>query len=139
MTTERALTSVEIVEECIAQFRNARGSVVMAMPLLYKISEENLWEARYSSLGEFLDECGISRSQASRLIAVYARFQGVSQLNSVDPEKLYLSLKLDGSPEEQFAKAATLSRAELKEQDVFEKTGKEHDCEFYCKTCHRKA
>lgn len=132
-----ALTNIEVLEECIAQFKEARGSVVKAMPLLYQVWERELWSHKYTSLGEFLDECGISRSQASRLIAVYARFQGVSQLNSVDPEKLYLSLKLDGSPEEQFAKAATLSRAELKEQDVFEKTGKEHEFSPICRICHR--
>lgn len=135
----KTLSNVEILEQCVEQFNKARGSVVAAMPLLFQVWEGELWNNKYSSLSEFLDVCGISRSQASRLITVYARFQGVEQLNSVDPEKLYLALKLDGTPEEQFAKAATLSRAELKEQTHFEETGEEHTCEFYCKTCHRKA
>lgn len=131
--------STSIIEDCIDAFHEARGSVVKAMPLLYTIWEKDLWSEQYSSLGEFLDVCGVSRSQASRLITVYARFRDVPQLETVDPERLYLAAKLDGTPEEQFAKAATLSRAELKEQDVFEKTGKEHDHSYICRICHQKA
>lgn len=132
------LSNIEIVEKCVEQFHEARGSVVAAMPLLFQVWEGKLWADKYSSLSEFLDACGISRSQASRLITVYARFQGIEQLNSVDPEKLYLSLKLDGTPEEQFAKAATLSRAELKEQTHFEETGEEHEHSYVCRICHQK-
>lgn len=110
------------------------------MPLLHQIAAEELWSVKYSSFGEYLDECGISRSQASRLVSVYDHYYlkaGFRNLD-VDPEKLYLAAKLEGTPREQIEKARVLSRAELKEQDVFEKTGKEHTCEFYCKTCHRK-
>lgn len=131
--------STSIIQDCIEAFHKARGSVVEAMPLLYEIWEEELWSSEYNSLSEFLDACGVSRSQASRLITVYARFKDIPQLETVDPERLYLAAKLDGTPEEQFAKAATLSRAELKEQDVFEKTGKEHEFAPICRICHRSS
>lgn len=134
---------MDILTQCRELFLQARGSVVDAMPLLHKIAAEGLWSDKYSSFGEYLDECGISRSQASRLVSTYQHFAiegGISsgELSQVDPERLYLAAKLDGTPEEQYTKATILSRAELKEQDVFEKTGKEHTCEFYCKICHRK-
>lgn len=127
-----------VLQDCVAAFHKARGSVVEAMPMLYEIWENELWSVKYSNLGEFLDECGISRSQASRLITVYARFKDVPELESVDPERLYLSAKLDGTPEEQFEKAKLLSRAELKEQASFEETGQEHTCEAICRTCHKR-
>lgn len=132
--------STSIIEDCIDAFHEARGSVVKAMPLLYTIWEKDLWSEQYSSLGEFLDVCGVSRSQASRLITVYARFRDVPQLETVDPERLYLAAKLDGTPEEQFAKAANLSRGELREQAIFEGTGSEHACEpiQICKTCGKR-
>lgn len=132
--------STSIIEDCIDAFHEARGSVVKAMPLLYTIWEKDLWSEQYSSLGEFLDVCCVSRSQASRLITVYARFRDVPQLETVDPEKLYLATRLNGSMEEQFEKARLLSRGELKEQAVFEETGKEHECieVKICKTCGKR-
>lgn len=131
---------MNILEVCKQKFLEARGKVADAMPLLWEIMEKNLWEDRYSSFGEYCDACEISRSFASRLATVHHHYTiegGISRLNDVDPDKLYLAIKLTGSPQEQLAKAASLSRAELKEQTVFEKTGEEHTCSPICRTCHR--
>lgn len=134
MQNEQIIT---VVDQCIELFKSARGSVVEAMPLLHQIQKENLWESRYSSFGEFLDECGISRSQASRLLKVFEHYSGVSQLNSVDPERLYLALKLPGTPEEHFEKAKALSRNELKSEAAVHEDGSEHEHVpvTICKVC----
>lgn len=130
-------TITQTLEECVKQFRDARGSVVKAMPLLYEIWEKELWSVKYSSLSEFLDECGISRSQASRLITVYARFKDVPELESVDPERLYLAAKLDGTPQEQFEKARVLTRNEIRETLATKEDGSEHDHlpRLFCSVC----
>lgn len=129
--------STNVLEDCVRAFHEARGSVVKAMPLLYEVWEKELWAEKYSSLSEFLDACGISRSQASRLITVYTRFKDVPQLETVDPEKLYLATRLSGSIEEQFATASVLSRNELREQLAVKPNGDEHDHVFesFCKVC----
>ena len=48
------------------------------------------------------------------------------KLLGLDTEKAYLSLNLDGTPEEKLAKATTLSRQELREQLSEDKFG-EHE------------
>lgn len=126
--------STSVLKECKDLFQRARGSVVAAMPLLYKISSELLWSGGYSSFGEFCDDCGVSRSFASKLVGVWEHYhiQGglkVSQLNSVDPERLYLAARLKGSVEEQYQKAKVLSRGQLKEQASMKPDGSEHDFE----------
>lgn len=136
---------MDILSQCRELFVGARKRVADAMPLLWEIADKNLWADKYSNFSEYLDDCQISRSFASRLLKVnqhYAIEGGVShaKLAEIDPDRLYLAISLKGNAEEQFAKAANLSRGELKEQAVFEETGKEHDCieVKICKTCGKR-
>lgn len=131
-----------VLWKCRQAFLAARGSVVEAMPLLHQISTELLWSSRYSSFGEFCDDCGISRSQASKLVRVWEHYsiQGglpVSQLHSVDPERLYLGMGLKGTPEEQYSKALALSRGELREEAALKPDGSEHEFQenLRCTVC----
>lgn len=137
--------TLTVLNECKELFQKARGSVVEAMPLLYKIASENLWEEKYSSFGEFCDDCGISRSQAGRLVKVYSAYiieGGLKprEIRAVDADKLYLALGLPGSTESRLNKATTLSRGELKEELATKENGDEHDCEAIkcCRVCWRR-
>lgn len=132
--------SISVLEECRDLFLKARGSVVEAMPLLHKISSELLWSEKYSSFGEFCDDCGISRSQASRLVATYQHYAiegGLEDLSKVDPDRLYLAAKLPGTPEEQYSKALALSRGELREEAALKPDGSEHEFQenLRCTVC----
>ena len=134
-----------VLEECSSCFTSARQNLIRGARYLHDISVGKLWQDNFSSFGEFVEqECQISQSFASKLIAVYNHYLvsgGVSQRNleGVDAEKLYLALKLPGSPEEQLTKAKTLSRGELKQQKEFEETGEEcKHTTLICAKCHAK-
>lgn len=134
---------MNILETTIELFRSARGAVVEAMPLLHQIFTEELWKEEYASFGQFVDECGINRGQASRLVSVYQHYAiegGVelTKLAEANPERLYTARKMKGTPAEQFEKALLLTGGELNSQASFEKTGEEHECEPICRVCHRK-
>lgn len=137
--------TLTVLNECKELFQKARGSVVEAMPLLYKIASENLWEEKYSSFGEFCDDCGISRSQAGRLVKVYSSYiieGGLKprEIRAVDADKLYLALGLPGSTESRLNKASTLSRNELREELAVKENGEEHDHDYhlYCSICWQR-
>lgn len=131
------------LESCKYLFSQAKERVAEAMPLLHQIFKEGLWSSGYSSFGEYVDELGISRSYASRLITVWEHYAiqgGVSELNEVDPDRLYLALKLPGSAEEQLEKARLLSRSEIKSEAAMKEDGDEHDCEMIqvCRICWKR-
>jgi len=132
-----------LLEKTEALFHSARRATMEAIISLYQVKETEAWREKYDSLGEFIDELGISRSAASKLFTVHTHYLiegkiSLAKLEQVDVEKLYLATSLTGSPKEQFEKALVLSRAELKEQKVFEETGQEHQHEYYCRICHHK-
>ena len=123
------LTS-SLLTETAEHFTRARKSVLEGAKGLYLIRESNMWEeGGYGSFSAFCEEaCQLSKGQASKWIAVYERFvlPGVvspAKLEEVDAEKLYIALSLPGEPDEQYAKAATLTRDELREEVREEKNG----------------
>lgn len=132
--------AVSVLEDCISAFKIAHTGLFEATHLLYRIRKEDLWEGHHSSFSDFLEECGISRGYASRLLTAYEHFViegGVSQRNlqGIDPEKLYLATKLTGSTDEQLTKALTLTRSELRLEHSDEKP---HDHQWIeiCTICH---
>ncbi len=131
------------LESCKYLFTQAKERIAEAMPLLHQIFKDGLWQKEYQSFGEFVDELGISRSYASKLITVWEHYAvqgGVSQLNEVDPERLYLALSLPGNAEERLEKARLLSRTELKSERAMKENGEEHECQrvCYCSICHKR-
>lgn len=131
------------VDSCLYLFKEAKNRVAEGMPLLHRIFKEGLWASQYSSFGEFADDLGISRSYASRLITVWEHYAiqgGVSQLNEVDPDRLYLAMSLDGTSEEQLEKARLLTREELKSEKSMKGDGSEHSHEpiTICKICGKR-
>lgn len=125
-------------------FQNARSAIIDAIALLYQVREENAWEGQFGSFNEFLEEgCQMDKGQASRLLTAYEHFAingrvELAQLRAVNPEKLYLASSLPGTPEEQLAKATTLSRSELNIERADK--GGEHECAYIeiCKFCHKR-
>lgn len=105
---------------------------------LYKVSQDKLWEDRFSSWAEFVESAdGLNKSQswASKHLAIHEYYTlegGLSpeQLEGSATESLYLARELPGTPEEKVAMARTLSRREIK-QTKNENEGHEHQGETY--------
>lgn len=134
---------MNILETCRNLFREARGLVSDAMPLLHKIFTEKLYEGKYSSFGEYVDDCGISRSQASRLVSVYQHYAiegGIKDFGAVEPDRLYLAAKLPGTPDQQLIKARHLSRDEIRAEVAVDEHGNEHECQpiTICRVCNKR-
>lgn len=137
---------MNLLEKTEQLFHSARTSFVEAVAYLYACQREEAWKEKYDTFGEFVESLGLSQSGASKMLSVYTHYalEGLlshAKLADVDVEKLYLAKSLDGTPEEQFAKAELLSRQEIKAQKVFEKEG--HECEHLetveiCKNCHQR-
>lgn len=132
------------VDKAIFLVRLSDKAQSLSRAFVHKIFGEKSWEGRFSSWGEFV-EAGLNKSPswASKQIAVHEYYHlkgGLSQDKlDFDNECLYLAIDLTGTPEEKVEKARVLSRSEIKEQKVFEKTGKEHDHSYICRICHQKA
>lgn len=114
-------------------FSSARKSMVQAMQYLHAVYEEDAWKEVSTTWGEYLDtELGIAQSQASKLLSVHKYYLLEGELEpdeiaGVDYEKLNAARSLPGTPEENLAKAKTLSRRELKEErNDTEETPHEH-------------
>lgn len=133
-----------ILKDCAVAFKSARQGLLQGAALLSTISKDKLWENDYTSFGEYVEqECQISQGYASKLITAYEHYVvqgGLShaKLSATDPEKLYLAIKLIGTPEEQAVKAETLTRTELK-QEIVSQDGVEcaHPTHItICSQCH---
>lgn len=134
------------IDRCIDCFSSIKKNFIEGASLLYMIREDASYLDIYSSWGEFVETLGISQSGASKMLKAFRHYViegGVSQrkLEEVDMEKLYLATSLEGSPEDQLAKAEVLSRTELKAQKISETTG--HECAHeetvvICKSCHQR-
>ena len=129
-----------LLEQTREAFANVRGSIVYAMQKLYAIHETGEWKQREDDTwgGYVEQELGISQGFASKLLTVNKHYLlgGIpaESLEGIDYEKLYLAAKTEGTPEEQVAKARTLTRRELKEEKNDEEPH-EHIPVSICKTC----
>ncbi len=129
-------------------FRNARKNLMEGASRLHEISTLKLWEASYSSFGEYVEqECQLSAGYASKLIKVYEYYiikSGLSpkKLEAVDMEKAYMAISLTGNPEHKLIKAQEWTRQDLKDQLAAGPNGE--DCahkvlivKHFCKACSR--
>lgn len=103
-------------------FKAARKNLLRGAALLYEIDQTKEWEEAYSTFGEYVEqECQISPSFAAKLLQVHGyfieqhEFKG-ERLEGVDMEKLYMAIRLKGTPQKQLAAAQTLSRHELRQE-----------------------
>ncbi len=121
-------------------FGKVRSSVLEAMQYLWQVKETEAWKEGYESFGDYVEQdLGISQGFASKLGTINKTFLiegGLSQekLAGIDYEKLYAAAKLGGTVEEKLAKAATLSRSELR-QESSEETPHEGDFHLVCTKC----
>ncbi len=145
MSTEIITDVLDLAAHCFGQ---ARHKFVEGSAHLYKIQEEKLWEGKYSSFGEFVEQgCGISEAFASKLVKVYRYYHiehGLSprKLEAIDTEKAYMAINLNGNPEHKLLKAQEWNRQELKDELASGPNGE--DCEHkvlvvkhFCKACSR--
>lgn len=113
-----------LLEETKTAFEAVKGCTLVAMQRLHQVHATEAWKAVADSFGAYVEgELGISQSFASKLLSVAKHYlvQGnlsPDKLAGIDYESLYLAKKLAGTVEEQLAKAETLSRAELKAENV---------------------
>lgn len=134
---------MNLLEKTEQLFHSARETTIEAGMALRECLAEEAWKEKYDTQGEFVEALGLSAGGASKLITVCEHYQAVSpaKLASVGVEKLYLATNLKGTPQQQFIKAETLSKNEIKLQRIFEESGKE--CEHLetihiCKNCHKR-
>lgn len=131
---------MNLLDQTKEAFANVRSSVVVAMQKLHQVQEQEAWKEVSGSFSEYVEsELGISQSFASKLLTVNRHYlieAGYSPENitGIDYECLYLAAKTEGTPEQQLAKAQTLSRRELKEERNDEQPH-EHLPITICKTC----
>ena len=107
------------------------------------------WKGEYDSFSDFCEQgIDISRSTGSKYVKIYDHYVAngslaVKQLRDADVECLYLAIGTEGTPEKQFSRALTLSRAELKDEAVEGKFGSTHEHTFgeerwaKCTVCDR--
>jgi hypothetical protein len=133
-----------ILQEAASCFKGARKNLMEGVSLLYKIRAESLYEPRYDTFSDYLEsECQVSDSWASKALTTFQYYvveSGLShaKLEGTDLEKLYLSVKAGGSPEEKLSKAQTLTRQELKLEIREEVSPHEHNWIQFCSICHKR-
>jgi len=109
-------------DRAIEGFKDVRKSIYEAAKYLCAARDDKSWEGRFSSFSEFVEDpdgCNISAGFASKLTQAYGYYVldhgfAPEKLLGIDYERAYLSTKLDGDPEENLAKARTLTRGELR-------------------------
>lgn len=135
--------SKTLVGECIKAFTTARTAIADALALLWDVHSQESWRGEYENWTAFCEDgLKISHGTASQYVKVFDHYVkngglAANRLRQADLTKLYLATTTKGSPEEQYARAVTLSRAELREQ---RKEDDGHECEYYevCKHCGRR-
>lgn len=128
-----------LLDACQDAFKAVRRSVWDAARLLHQIQMNEAWRGHFESYSDFVDELGVSRGFASKLLTAYTHFVvegGVSpeKLAGLDYERAYMATKLEGSVEKQLSKALTLTRRELKEEKNDE-APHDHQWNTYCTIC----
>ncbi len=142
-------TTTNILERTAECFTTARESIFEGIAGLYEISEKELWkEGGYGTFGEYAEQvCQLHPSAASRYLKVYRHYIqsgsfSIAQLAPVDPERLYIALGTKGGIEEQYERAANLTRSELRAEAAVKDDGSEHDCVpkqvTFCEVCNRR-
>ena len=136
---------MNLADQCIKLFREARKSLLEAAKLLWQVREEGAFKDKYETFTEYVEQgVGVSRGYASKLLTAYQFYcieGGVSheKLAKVDVEKLYQAISLTGTPDEKLSKALTLTRREIKEE-LGDEDG--HVCEpvtiTWCKICNKR-
>lgn len=113
--------STTILTDAAACFNSARKNVYAGAAMLYQIQENNLWEGKYSSFTEYVEqECQLSKGYASKLLQAWKFYVidgGVLQakLAGIDPDKLYFALRLPtGTVEQRLVKAREWNRDDLR-------------------------
>lgn len=137
------ITPAVVLEEVRQMIKIARVSLFRAAASLYRIREENLFSAKFESFNDYLEDIDLDKSQASRLLTAYEHFcvkGGIepTQLEAINPEKLYLATALDGSIKQQLTKAKTLTKQELRAERHEEKHGECTDHVPICAKCHQR-
>ena len=113
-----------LVEQTKELLHAVRGSLIHVGANLYQIKTSEEWKQYETTWGAFCEgTLQISQSQASKLLSIHEHFvlkggMDTKELEGVDYEKLNTARSLSGSPQEQLAKAKTLSRSELREEKV---------------------
>lgn len=133
-----------ILKDCADCFSKARQNLMEGAKLLYQIQEHKLFEGRFDSFGEYVEqELQISQSFAAKLCKAFHFYAieggySIKELQGIDSEKLYLSMNLPGNTEEKLEKAKLLSRSEIKaELGVREGRECEHLTKItICANCH---
>lgn len=115
------LTTTELIDQTKKLLTAVRGSLIRVAQNLYRIKEEKAYGEKFGAFCE--SELGISEGFASKLLSVHKTYilEGglpPERLEGLDYEKAYLASKLEGTVEERLAKAETLTRAELREENV---------------------
>ena len=135
-------TSITLVEELVEETRGllTRGKELLVQVAynLYTLRESGEWKGEYDTFPKYCQEVfELSQSTTSKYMAVAEYFSAKFLPEDIGPvamENLYLSTKLEGSPEENLSKAKTWSRDDFKiaksedEPHAFEKV-------CYCKVC----
>lgn len=117
----KEITIQGLIEQTKNLLHAVRGSSIKIGENLYLLKQGMEPGANWGDM--IRDEFDISESFASKLMSIHKAFVlegGISQekLEGIDGEKLYLSLKLEGTPEERLSKAQTLTRREIREEAV---------------------
>lgn len=135
----------DLLRKCIDTFRATRTKLLEAAAMLHLIKENGSWEGQFSSYSEFVEGgCGLSLGQASKLLQVYEFYvirEGISatELEKVDPERLYLALKLpQGTARARLSSALTLSRQELRQEVADKDTEHQHEPITICAKCGKR-
>lgn len=132
-----------LVDNCIEAFTSARVAIADALQMLWEVHANGYWSSKYSSWTEFCEDgLKISHSTASQYVKVYDHYvaQGglaANELRKADLTKLYLATSTAGSAKDQYSRALTLSRSDLRDQ---RKEDDGHECEAVtlCKHCGKR-
>lgn len=138
---------MNILKDCADSFKAGRHHLMMAVAMLYEIKEKELWKGKFDHFTDYIEEeCKMDKGQASKLLLSYEHFVvngpvEPAQLEKVNPERLYLAMKLKGSKVQQFKQALLLPKSDLKQQAVYEQTGEEcahKETITICAHCHKR-
>lgn len=134
------LSTNDLITQTRALLNAARGSLIKVGENLFTLKQQLPPELAWADM--LRDEFDIGEGQASKLIKIFRVFAfegGLSpeKLEGIDGERLYLAAGLEGTPEEKLAKAANLTRSELRAERQDEEPHEYEPLEF-CKICHAK-
>lgn len=111
------------VNETLVLVKHIESRFIELSERLYTIQNEKLWQSRYDSFNEFLEDAHITPGEASKLIKIFRTFvieNGVdhSKLSGIGYSKLYEVIPLVEKEGAEMAvtKASTLMRSEIQDE-----------------------